>query len=195
MSAQEADAVRKLSEEGCVKMQTREEGVKKSEYFADVICTWPLTSNPQCVDPPGWVGARMGLRVLFTCYTLNENDAIQTDKNQFLAEFGLRLSPPSYSIFAVLLRTAMAEGRAMQIWTAIGVVTKFRLLFHLFCGIKGSRARRGRLHDHGVVCWQCAIEGGVIHSAATLKESNLSFQSPSPYSDSPIGYGRSMKVQ
>ena len=27
MSAQEADAVRKLSKEGCVKMQTREEGV------------------------------------------------------------------------------------------------------------------------------------------------------------------------
>ena len=37
-----ADAVRKLSKGGCVKMQTRGEGVKKSENFADVICTWPL---------------------------------------------------------------------------------------------------------------------------------------------------------
>ena len=66
MSAQEADAVRKLSKEGCVKMQIREEGVKKSEYFADVICTWPLTSNPQCVDPPGWVGMARIVHVLHT---------------------------------------------------------------------------------------------------------------------------------
>ena len=33
---------------------------------------------------------------------------------------------------------------------AIGVVTKFRLLFHLFCGVKGT-CGRGR--------WQCEIEG------------------------------------
>ena len=43
-STPKADAVRKLSKGGCVKMQTRGEGVKKSEKFADVICTWPLGS-------------------------------------------------------------------------------------------------------------------------------------------------------
>ena len=32
---------------GCVKMQTRGEGVNKSENFADVICTWPLMANLQ----------------------------------------------------------------------------------------------------------------------------------------------------
>ena len=36
-----ADAVRKLSKGGCVKKQTRGEGVKKSENFADIICTCP----------------------------------------------------------------------------------------------------------------------------------------------------------
>ena len=40
-----ADAVRKLSKRGCVKMQTRGGGVKKSGNFTDVdvICTCPLT--------------------------------------------------------------------------------------------------------------------------------------------------------
>ena len=40
-----ADAVRKLSKGGCVKMQTRGKGVKKYEHFADVICTWSLRSS------------------------------------------------------------------------------------------------------------------------------------------------------
>ena len=44
-----ADAVRKLSKGGCVKMQTRGEGVKKSENFADIICTWPLSQNIQVI--------------------------------------------------------------------------------------------------------------------------------------------------
>ena len=38
-----ADAVRKLSKGGYVKMQIRGEGVKKSGNLADVVCTWPLT--------------------------------------------------------------------------------------------------------------------------------------------------------
>ena len=41
-----ADAVRKLSKGGCVKKQTWGEGVKKSENFADIICTCPLRSDP-----------------------------------------------------------------------------------------------------------------------------------------------------
>ena len=47
-----ADAVRKLSKGGCVKMQTRGgEGVKKSESFVDVICTWPPTANSIALRP------------------------------------------------------------------------------------------------------------------------------------------------
>ena len=43
-----ADAVRKLSKGGCVKMKTRRgRGVIKSDNFADMICTWPL-----CCDSP-----------------------------------------------------------------------------------------------------------------------------------------------
>ena len=45
-----ADAVRKLSKGGCVKMQTRGEGVKKSENFADVICALPLSPSVLHVD-------------------------------------------------------------------------------------------------------------------------------------------------
>ena len=37
-----ADEGRELSKGGCVNLQTRGEGVKKSENFADVICTCPL---------------------------------------------------------------------------------------------------------------------------------------------------------
>ena len=40
---QKADAVRKLSKGGCVKMQIREGWVKKSQNFADILCTWPNT--------------------------------------------------------------------------------------------------------------------------------------------------------
>ena len=36
-----ADAVRKLSKGGCVKMQTRGGGSQNIRKFADVICTWP----------------------------------------------------------------------------------------------------------------------------------------------------------
>ena len=49
-----ADAVRKLSKGGCVTMQTRGEGVKKSENFADIIIlhgplvlTFESTSLPE----------------------------------------------------------------------------------------------------------------------------------------------------
>ena len=37
-----ADAVRELSKGGCMKIQTRGEGVKNPENLADVLCTWPL---------------------------------------------------------------------------------------------------------------------------------------------------------
>ena len=37
-----ADAVRKLSKEGCVKMPTGGMGIKKSENVSDVTWKWPL---------------------------------------------------------------------------------------------------------------------------------------------------------
>ena len=39
-----ADEVKELSKGGCVNLRTRGEGVKKSEFFADVINGSPLSS-------------------------------------------------------------------------------------------------------------------------------------------------------
>ena len=44
--SEKADEVRELSKGSCVNLQTRGEGVKKSENFADVINGSPQTARP-----------------------------------------------------------------------------------------------------------------------------------------------------